>query len=90
MTISDALLAMARTDELRDGTEARAIIVAALHRRLLEDPNSFWDAYFEMLSALDPSPFRVLAEKLLRGGAVHGMTTIADLPAILEADAAGE
>jgi hypothetical protein len=85
MTVDDALKALATIEGQRDGTEARAIIVAALTEQLLKNPEEFWDVYIDTMSALDPSPFRALAERLLRSGAVHGMTTIADLPAILAA-----
>jgi hypothetical protein len=87
MTVDDALLAMAAIEQQHDGTDARAVIVEALHRKLLEAPADFWEFYFETLSAIDPSPYRLLAERLLRSGAVHGLTTIADLPAILAAEA---
>lgn len=88
MTVDDALIAMARTDELDDGTDARAVIVEALHRKLLEDPENFWDAFFEALNELRPDPVREVAERLLRSGAVTEDTTIADIPVILAWDSA--
>jgi hypothetical protein len=83
MTVDDALLAMARADELHDGTAARAVIVEALHHKLLEDPENFWEAFFEALNELRPDPMRELAERLLRSGAVHELTRISDIPAIV-------
>jgi hypothetical protein len=79
MSIDDALKALATIEGQR-----------ALTEQLLKNPEEFWDVYIDTMSALDPSPFRALAERLLRSGAVHGMTTIADLPAIFAAEAAGE
>jgi len=85
MTVDDALLAMARADELHDGTEASAVIVEALHQKLIESPDDFWDAFFGVLNDLRPDPLRAVAERLLRSGAVTDDTTI---PAILAWDAA--
>ncbi len=78
MKVEDALIAMRCIDEQNDGSEARAAIVATLHQKLMEDPENFWDTFFETLNALQDDPFRELAEQMLRSGAVHGLTTIAD------------
>ena len=91
MTVTDALKAMATLEGQRDGSEARAAIVEALTERLLKDPEEFWDSFFETMSTLDPSPERVVAEKLLRSGVVNPETTTnGELRKILAADAANE
>ncbi len=83
MEVTDSLLAMARTEELLDGTEARAVIVESLYRTLQESPEDFWDAFFDALNSFRDDPTRELAERLIRTGAVNGLTTIADLKDIL-------
>jgi hypothetical protein len=81
MTPEDALIAMDRIEELRDA------IAEGLHRTLIEDPDGFWDAFFETLNSFRNDPTRELAERLIRSGAVHGLTRIGDIPAILVDDA---
>jgi hypothetical protein len=88
MTIDDVLRTMAVIDGQNDGSQARAVLVEALHLKLLEDPENFWEFYFDTLNAAHPSPYRILAERLLRSGAVNEETTIGDIPAILAWDAA--
>jgi hypothetical protein len=83
MTIDDALVAMARSEELLDGTEARAVIVESLYRTLLESPEDFWESFFDALNSFRDDPTRELAERLVRSGAVHGLTNLADLKDIL-------
>ncbi len=84
MTTDDALLAMARTEELLDGTEARALVVEKLYRQLFDDPESFWEEFFAALNSFRDDPTKELAERLLRSGAVNGLTSIADLRSILD------
>ena len=88
MTVDDALKAMATIDGEYDGTEARAVIVEALHWHLLESPEDFWEFYFETMNAAYLNPYRLLAERLLRSGAVTEETTFGDIPALLAWDAA--
>jgi hypothetical protein len=83
MTVDDALKAMARAEELLDGSEARSRVVESLCCILLESPEDFWDAFFDALNSFRDDPTRELAERLIRTGAVHGLTTIADLKDIL-------
>ncbi|MDP9038402.1 MAG: hypothetical protein M3O02_03885 [Acidobacteriota bacterium] len=84
MNVEDALKAMSCIDQQHDGTEARAVIVDALHRKLLEAPETFWDAFFEVWDTLRPNNTRDLAERLLRTGAVHGLTTLGDAASVLK------
>jgi hypothetical protein len=88
MKVDDAIAAMARVDELHDGTEARAELVKKLHERLIEDPEGFWDFFFETMEA--DNPVRAQAERLLRSGAVNAQTSIGDLGAVLAWDAVTE
>jgi len=60
VTIEDAVQIMGVIDGLRNGTSSRAAIVETLHSKLLEEPEDFWECYFEMLSAENPSHFRQL------------------------------
>ncbi|MBW4039205.1 MAG: hypothetical protein HIU91_10085 [Acidobacteria bacterium] len=83
MEVTDSLLAMARTEELLDGTEARALVVEKLYRQLFDDPESFWEEFFAALNSFRDDPTRELAARLVRTGAVNGLTTIADLREIL-------
>ena len=75
MTLDDAVRAMSVIEGLRDGSGANAVIVQALNRKLLEDPENFWEFYFETLNAAHPNPYSALAERLLRGGTVSEATT---------------
>ena len=50
MTINDALLAMARIDGLHDGTPERTMVAEALHRKLIEYPETFWDEFFAVVN----------------------------------------
>jgi hypothetical protein len=86
MTIDDALRAMAVIDGQNDGSQARAALVEALHRKLIEAPENFWEEFFAMLDAAQPSPTRQIAEHLLRSGAVTTEMTFGDVPAILAWD----
>ena len=88
MTVDDALKAMGAIDGQHDGTADRAAIVETLHRKLLEDPEEFWDAYFTNLDATRPNPYRDQAVRLLCSGAVNDETTFGDIPAVLAWDAA--
>lgn len=88
MTIEDAVKAMGVIEAQNNGTEARATLVEALNQKLLENPEVFWDFYFETLDAAGPNMYRELAERLLRSGAVDERTTLTELPAIVAWDAA--
>ena len=88
MTVDDALKAMAVLDGQQDGTEARALIVKALTKQLLQDPERFWDFYFETLNTANPSPYKRLAEELLKGGAVDETTTFGEAFALVDGEAA--
>jgi hypothetical protein len=89
MTVDQALQAMAAIDGQRDGTEARAVLVAALNQKLLTDPEHFWDFYWEAVNRARSNHFRDLVERLLRSGSVDETTTLEEIPAILCWDAAG-
>jgi hypothetical protein len=80
---------MAAIDGQHDGTAARMVLVEALHRHLLEDPENFWDFWFETLNA-QHNHYREIAERLLRSGVVNDDTTFADIPAIVAWDAAAQ
>jgi hypothetical protein len=79
MTVDDALKAMSAIESQRDGSEAKTVIVQALNRKLLEDPENFWGFYLETLNAAHLNPYSALAERLLRGGAVSEATTIGEI-----------
>jgi hypothetical protein len=84
MTPDDYLLWCAQIDELNDGSQQRAAIVVRLHQKLIDAPDDdFPTFYFETLASLRDDPMRELAERLLRSGAVHGLTRISDIPAIV-------
>lgn len=88
MTVDDALRAMATIDGQNDGSEARMVLVEALHRKLLENPETFWEFFWESVIAATPNHVREQAERLLRSGVVTEETTFDDIPAILAWDAA--
>jgi hypothetical protein len=90
MTPEIALDIMAFLDRHHNGTEERTRAITEMHRELIERPETFYEYLMEHLGDLHDDPTRHLAERLLRSGAVHGLTSIADIPSILEADAAGE
>lgn len=79
MTVDDALKAMSAIESQRDGSQAMTVIVQALNRKLLEDPENFWEFYFKTLNAADLNPYQALAERLLRSGAVNEETTIGEM-----------
>lgn len=80
MEVDDYLLWAARIDELNDSSDARAVLAAALHLELLNDPENFGTRYFETLNGLRDDPMRRLAVKLIG----EGKTTFADARAALE------
>lgn len=81
MEVEDALKAMGYADELRDGSEGRAVIVDGLHRVLIENPLVFWDTFNAVTKALrGDDPLYELAEKLIR----EGKTSFADARAALD------
>lgn len=75
MTVDNALSAMASIDALENGTAERAAVVAELHLKLLQDPEGFFDCFFETLEGLRDDPMRLLCERLMR----EGKTTFHDL-----------
>jgi hypothetical protein len=88
MTVDDALKAMSAIESQRDGSQAKTVIVQALNRKLLEDPENFWGFYLETLNAAHLNPYSALAERLLRSGTVSEATTIGEISKILARDAA--
>ena len=88
MTVEDALKAMTAIDGQNDGSDARMALAEALYLKLLEDPENFWEFFWESVNARQPSHARELSERLLRSGAVTEATTFDDIPAILAWDAA--
>lgn len=90
MTIDDALKVMSSIDGQNDGSETRMAIAEALHHKLLEDPETFWELFWESVSRAAPNHIREQAERLIRSGAVTEETTFSDIPAILAWDAATE
>ncbi len=79
---------MSAIESQRDGSQAKTVIVQALNRKLLEDPENFWEFYLETLNVAHLNPYQALAERLWRSGAVDETTTLRDLPTILAGDAA--
>jgi hypothetical protein len=73
MTIEDALKAMACIEGLYDGTQKGAEMIGRLVVELIERPDTFWEVYFETVSADNPT--RKQAETLMRGGKITPATT---------------
>lgn len=88
MTVDDALKAMAAIDGQNDGSNMRKALVEILYRKLLDDPENFWETYFEAMSETRPNDYREQAKRLLRSGVVTEDTTFGDIPTIIAWDAA--
>ena len=83
MTIDEALQAMSCLDGQQDGTSDRAALVEKLYRKLLEDPETFWEEFFSRLDAVQPNSARNLAMKLLISGEVTSETTFEEAEKLL-------